>query len=442
MQIKNERAEKITDYIKLHGDRASLWRKEPFEIDGKRQDLPVIRLPLTLLTYNIRNGRFAAELHELEASEGRRLDPEKEKDAAMIENLLLQDITKTEWLEKDIRRVGQLQAATITYDGYIINGNRRAAILNRLHKESGDQRFAYLEVVQLPPDVSRSDLWRFEAGFQLAVELKADYGPVNELLKIKEGRDYGLTFAEIALILGGDNTAETIQNKLKRLTLIEDYLCYFGQDKRYSIAERRVEHFIDIVDIMRRSDWKKLNPNQQKQVLHAAYHMIHDAEMPHLEIRKIGQIIKDPIAAVHWANEVLQISGVENEGVEQQKVEGPSLEPNEKEIEQLEAKLVATNPVRLVKKEKASTTNEKPSPPTLPKPIKTAANKEKLKEVFEATVEKVDLGQQKKKPSQIFKRIETNLQALTEVSSEHLKPYEEEFRRVEELIKALAIRFR
>ena len=170
MTIKNPRADLIDDYLKEHKKRAFLGRQEPYEIAGKRVNLDVIRLPISLLYYNIRNGRFAAELHEFEASEGRRLEPEKTKDAEKIEELLLKDKTKTErteWLKKDLVRVGQLYPATITYDGYIINGNRRAAILSQLFKETGNEKFSFLETVILPPDVSSRDLWRFEAGFQL-----------------------------------------------------------------------------------------------------------------------------------------------------------------------------------------------------------------------------------------------------------------------------------
>lgn len=440
MNIQNERADVISDYLKEH-QGAILGRKEPYEIDGKRNELDVIRLPLNDLVYNIRNGRFAAELRELEASEGRRLDPEFEKDKEKIEELLLQDQTKTEWLKRDIRRVGQLKPATITYDGFIINGNRRAAILNLLYKETGDPRFAYLEAVRLPPEVTAPDLWRFEAGFQLAVELKADYGPVNELLKIKEGKDYGLKNKEIALILGGDNTAETVQMKIKRLELIEDYLVYFGQDKRYSSVRRQVEHFINIANIMHRTEWKRLSPDQQSLILHAAYHLIHDTDLAHLEIRKIGLLVKeDPKAAIDFANSVLEISGVQREHEAKTKYQQLTFEPSDEEIAELETKLIVPDPP-ITKPPKAKKSDEslrevKSKPPT------DETKKEQLKDLFSSTIEKVALVKEKKKPGQIIKRVESNLQALNEVSNEHLKPYKNDFQRIEELFKSLSARFR
>ena len=35
------------------------------------------------------------------------------------------------------------------------------------------------------------DLWRIEAGLQFAKDFRLEYGPVNELLKLKEGLERG-----------------------------------------------------------------------------------------------------------------------------------------------------------------------------------------------------------------------------------------------------------
>lgn len=458
MALKNPRADLISDYLKEHEDRAILGRQEPYEIAGKRQSLAVIRLPITLLCYNIRNGRFAAELHEFEASEGHRLEPEKLKDAEKIEELLLKDKTKTErteWLKKDLVRVGQLYPATITYDGYIINGNRRAAILNQLYKETGDEQYSFLEAVKLPPDVSSKDLWRFEAGFQLAVELKADYGPVNELLKIKEGIDYGLPLQEIALTLGGDNTVESVKQKVRILTLIEDYLNYFDQSNRYSSVERRVEHFINLDNIRHRSGWKNLTEEQEILVLHAAYHLIHDADVAHLEIRQFAHFVKDPETAIAFAKEVLIACGALDESQQEEKesitvpdgkTKNITLEPSDDDLNRLEEKLISSSSEVKSKTKKEENNDELKQFEAPSKKIKSPKNKDKLKEklkdIFDSTKEKVTLKQQTNKPNLIFKRIESNLTALEEIPPSQLKTHKKEFLHLEELFKKLAKKFR
>lgn len=232
-ELNNSRATALDDYLKSHAPAKLSGRIEIYSLDGKRRELEVYRLPLDKLYYNIRNGRFAAQLAELEAKEGRHLDPLNKKDAEKIELLLLSDADKTEWLRKDLKRVGQLQPGAITWDGAIINGNRRFAVLSELKRETGNEAFGFLEAVRLPRTLSPKDLWRIEAGLQLAVDLTEAYGPVNELLKIKEGLDYGLSRQEIALTLGGDNTAVVIASKVELLALIEDYLRFTNRPRGY-----------------------------------------------------------------------------------------------------------------------------------------------------------------------------------------------------------------
>ena len=62
--------EAIDKWIERNEDTAT-GRKELFELNGRRKELDVYRLPLELLRYNIRNGRFAAELRELESRDAR-----------------------------------------------------------------------------------------------------------------------------------------------------------------------------------------------------------------------------------------------------------------------------------------------------------------------------------------------------------------------------------
>src|SRR5439155_16118188 len=90
-----------------HGAR--LQRREPFELNGKPQELEVFRLPIDLLRYNIRNGRFAAELKEREAQLSRRLSPEVGLDALEIEKLLLKKSDQAEWRKADINSARQLR---------------------------------------------------------------------------------------------------------------------------------------------------------------------------------------------------------------------------------------------------------------------------------------------------------------------------------------------
>src|SRR2546422_5445160 len=87
---------KIDKYIESHPE-ADLRRREPFELDGKRHELEVYSLPSELLRFNIRNGRFAAELREREAELNRQLNPEIPDDSKEIEKLLLRNSTQADY---------------------------------------------------------------------------------------------------------------------------------------------------------------------------------------------------------------------------------------------------------------------------------------------------------------------------------------------------------
>ncbi len=283
--------EAIDKWIERNEDTAT-GRKELFELNGRRKALDVYRLPLELLRYNIRNGRFAAELRELESRLQRRLNPEVADDAAQISQLLLRDEKQAKYLEADILRVGQLRPGVITRDGAIIDGNRRIAVLRRLYEKRPDAKFQYFEAVRLPSEVSPRDIWKIEAGIQLSTDLKASYGPVNELLKIKEGTDAGFSYAEIALILGGGDTEDTIKEKLQRLKLIDAYLEYIGQPSVYSKAERRVEHFIDLQHIMASPTYVRLGPKPKEDLITAAFEYIASG-ISHLTIRRLLAVARD-----------------------------------------------------------------------------------------------------------------------------------------------------
>src|SRR5439155_24070207 len=116
----------------------------------------------------------------------RKLDPTDKEDVKKIKELLLQDKIEAEKLYNDLKQLGeQREVAAITHDGIVVNGNRRMATIEELHAEN-PKKWDELWVVRLPEDISEKDLWKIEAGLQLSKEKVADYGPVNNLLMIKE----------------------------------------------------------------------------------------------------------------------------------------------------------------------------------------------------------------------------------------------------------------
>lgn len=429
--VRSSKARAIDDYIQQHNDATVKDSKRPYELNGLRKDLQVYRLPLSSLIYNIRNGRFAAELREHEATLARRLEPEKLDDALEIESLLLKDSLKAEFLRDDIKRVGQMDPGVITDDGAIIDGNRRVAVLRRLHEETGEARFTYFEAARLPFDVSAKDLWNIEAGIQLSVDLQASYGPINELMKIKEGIECGHSPRQVALVLGGENNEDTVAQKLDRLKLIESYLGYIGKDYKYSEAERKVEHFIDLQNIMRRRDWKEMPAAEKSRMLTAAFELIR-CGVAHLRIREMSKLVKDKDARREFVNNVKEKGGAPvNQPIPEKELADVSIEDEIREIKEV----ISTPPTQDKQSDATQEEAEEENGQALPEP--TQSKKQALEDILDDAVEKADAKEKRKRPAQMLSRVKNTLETLLELDRNDLQQARKEIKKVAQLAERL-----
>lgn len=290
--MNNENSEdalKINEFIK-NNPNCKLPKNITIILQGKNMDLQIYRLPLDLTYYNIKNGRFAAEYVDLIKNEGRELNPKNSEDSKKIQaELIGLDPKQSRILEKDLQQYGQKDPGIITYDGFVINGNRRRSVLEELIS-SGHSKFKFIEVARLPPNVSSQDLWKLEAGIQLSKNIQVEYGPINELLKFKEGIDAGLKPIEIANSLYGGFKEKDILDKLEQLKLIMEYLNFIGEPGVFNRAKRIHEHFIDLQNILK--GFKKFGavPDEIVNVKRIGFQLIHDG-VPQREIRKIKEIL-------------------------------------------------------------------------------------------------------------------------------------------------------
>ena len=247
--MNDENAKKIDDYIAQNPD-CKLPKTHSVIIKGESHDIQVYKLPLDLLFFNIKNGRFAAEYLELKEKIGRDLEPGNPEDKKIIQKMLLElDAKKSLDLENDLRRYGQRDPGICTLDGNVHNGNRRMSVIHNI-VETGDMSFNFLQVARLPPGVNEQDLWLIEAGIQLSKNVQLDYGPINTLLKFKEGIDAGLTAIQVAKNLYGYGDEKQILEKLEILKSITKYLKFIGEPNHFKKADGIVEHFIDLNKIV------------------------------------------------------------------------------------------------------------------------------------------------------------------------------------------------
>jgi len=162
----------------------------------------IVEVPIELLRYRKENGRIASDVTNYEKSNG--LLDEKSDDCQKIlrEFLENKDPEKTEILTKSIEHGGQDQPAIITCDGFLINGNRRKMVFERLNQKHPGKNFAYLKVVILPGKgepggpPTLKEIEQLENRYQLQSEGKSEYYGFDRALSIKRKIGVGFSLEE------------------------------------------------------------------------------------------------------------------------------------------------------------------------------------------------------------------------------------------------------
>ena len=283
----------IDNYISNNDCKFNQTRTE--FLSGQPKIFQGYHLPRKLLFYNIKNGRFAKEYVKILRDQGGALNPEDPQDAKKIQDLLLNlNPVDTKRTYEDLIRKGQTELALITQDGYLIDGNRRMAILTKLFEDTSDAKFDFINVARIDESISPKDLWAIEAGISLGQDPKVRYGALNELLKLDEGRKAGFTSKEIAAMLYGIDDEREIDKKLARLDLIKKYLreYYDDDDEDLTPVEGYNEHFINLQDILINAKERSKSIDEQLACQKVGFRLIHDG-VAHMRIRTINQAIKN-----------------------------------------------------------------------------------------------------------------------------------------------------
>ena len=203
-----------------------------------------------------------------------------------------QNAEETKVLKEDLKRNGQIDPGIITFDGAVINANRRMAIFQTLHEDTADERFEYLKVVRLPRGVDEKDLWKIEAKLQFGRDYRLEYGPVNELLKIRVGKHSGLSEKQISEALAGRYSEKDVIEKLEILKLIDTYLPSIGKPSEYKIIqdERVVEKFNSLQAKLISPPRRGAHESEIPKITEVGFSMIEGKKHSHWKIRKLRDV--------------------------------------------------------------------------------------------------------------------------------------------------------
>jgi hypothetical protein len=221
---------------------------------GERKTFDAYEIPLSILTYNPYNGRIGSVVKSYERQH-HALNPDDPADVVLIEKFLWESKedankrTMQSLLEDHQQRFG-----IVTADGRIIDGNRRASLLNKIwHDQSipanRKQHTQFFTAIILPIDADRKELLRLETTYQMGEDAKVDYGPIEKYLKAKDLADEGFSDADIANFMGVKQS--DVRDYLRILQLMDDYLDTYGYTGIYTALGTSEDSFIKLEAALR-----------------------------------------------------------------------------------------------------------------------------------------------------------------------------------------------
>ena len=218
----------------------------PLLYRGVLQPCQVWEIPMEALIYNQYNGRIGSVVKSYE-KQSHTLNPEDENDAALIEKILWNSkLDANKNTLESLKKTGQIKFGIVSSDGVIIDGNRRASLMNRIRKDikstqEEKDRCAFFKAVILPENATKKEILQLETSFQMGEDAKVDYNPIEKYLKCKDLEDATFTKDEIASFMG--ITKKDVEQNLEILDLMNQYLSFYEYDGIYTMAEGHEDSF-------------------------------------------------------------------------------------------------------------------------------------------------------------------------------------------------------
>lgn len=237
--------------IKENEDNISI-RGVPFTYRGENLKENVYKIPLKYLIYNRYNGRIGTMVKSYE-KQYRILNAEDENDKKIIEGFLWEShAERNKTTMESLQKETQLRYGIVTSDGVIIDGNRRAFLLNKLYHEHERLGYTYADVAHceyfqaiiLPENAQPRDVQQLEAVYQMGEDKKLDYNPIEKYLKCADLKQVGFSEQAISEFMG--ETKYQIVKWLKILEYMEKYLEQYDYTGIYTRLEKTEGPFVDL----------------------------------------------------------------------------------------------------------------------------------------------------------------------------------------------------
>ena len=227
----------------------------PLVYHGERRQFNVYRIPLNILTYNPYNGRIGSVVKSFER-QNHTLSPNNQEDIKIIEEFLWKSKeTANKKTMESLLNDHQQKFGIVTSDGKIIDGNRRASLLNRIWNDKNidvnkKQHCQYFYAIILPIDADKKEILRLETTYQMGEDAKVDYNPIEKYLKCGDLDAEGFSVDEIGSFMGISKSE--VQTQLRVLGIMNDYLEYYGYDGMYTQLGNNEDSFIKLESALKK----------------------------------------------------------------------------------------------------------------------------------------------------------------------------------------------
>lgn len=221
----------------------------PITYHGKTITLPAFEIPLDYLVYNPYNGRIGSVVKSYER-QNHQLDPEDPADKAIIEKFLWDSKPDANKKTKErLLKEHQQKHGIVTADGIIIDGNRRASLLNNIMADNSipfndKGHCQYFIAIILPEDADKKEILALETTYQMGEDAKVDYNPIEKYLKCKDLKDAGFTDDDIAGMM--DCKPGEVRTMLSALCLMDEYLDEYDYSGMYTQLDKREDQFLKL----------------------------------------------------------------------------------------------------------------------------------------------------------------------------------------------------
>ena len=234
----------------------------------------IVEVPIELLRFRKDNGRISSDVLSYEKNE-EPLREESEAAQKVLRSFLKnKDPEKTKELIKGIKHNGQNEAAIITVDGFLINGNRRKMALEQLFDKEKDEKYKWMKVVILPGENDEGgpptlkQIEQIENRYQLQSEGKSEYYSFDRALSIRRKVKLGMSveeqlrddpqFTDLSPKDFEKQANKYTEEYLYPLECIDEYLDILGRSELYDTVssgiadpEGRWQAFLDFSNFQR-----------------------------------------------------------------------------------------------------------------------------------------------------------------------------------------------